>query len=124
MFRNRFKLKFPLEDGMRVRLYGRPRIYSKTGKFSINVEWVEPAGEGALKRRLNAKRTGKRRVVCSRTQAENSKISEKNRTHRFQRIGGLWRFCESSAASFGGIEIYLYHTAVQEVKRFRNSRSV
>ena len=45
-----FKLKFPLEDGMRVRLYGRPKIYSKTGKFSINVEWVEPAGEGALKR--------------------------------------------------------------------------
>src|SRR3989338_10409965 len=34
-----FKLKFPLEDGMRVRLYGRPKIYSKTGKFSINVEW-------------------------------------------------------------------------------------
>ena len=45
-----FKLKFPLEDGMRVRLYGRPSIYAKSGKFSITVEWVEPVGAGALKR--------------------------------------------------------------------------
>ena len=39
-----------LEDGMRVRVYGRPGIYAKSGRLSMNVEWAEPAGEGALKR--------------------------------------------------------------------------
>lgn len=45
-----FRLKAPLEDGMRVRLWGAPRVYPKYGKFSLVVERVEPFGEGALQR--------------------------------------------------------------------------
>lgn len=46
------KLRVPLEDGMRVRLYGFPRIYPKWGKFSFNAERVELVGEGALRKAL------------------------------------------------------------------------
>src|SRR3989339_1216398 len=45
-----WQLKVPLEDGMQVRIYGYPKIHQKSGKFSFNVERVEPVGEGALRR--------------------------------------------------------------------------
>lgn len=45
-----FRLRNPLEDGLRVRVWGVPRVYPKYGKFSLLVEIAEPAGEGALRR--------------------------------------------------------------------------
>lgn len=47
-----FRLRTPLEDGMKVRVWGVPRVYPKYGKFSLVVEIVEPSGEGALRRAL------------------------------------------------------------------------
>ncbi len=44
-----FNLKFPLEDGMRVRLIAEPTL-TKWGKFSLTVREVMPVGEGALKK--------------------------------------------------------------------------
>lgn len=49
-FSTTFQIKTPLEDGMQVRLYGVPKIYPKSGKLSLTVQWVEASGEGALKR--------------------------------------------------------------------------
>jgi len=47
-FATTFKIKTPLEDGMRVQIFGYPKVYERFGKFSVNVEAVEPVGEGAL----------------------------------------------------------------------------
>lgn len=44
-----YQLKVPLEDGMKVRVTGVPKI-TKWGKFSLTVRSVSLAGEGALKR--------------------------------------------------------------------------
>lgn len=44
-----YQLKVPLEDGMKVRVSGVPRI-TKWGKFSLTVRTVTLAGEGELKR--------------------------------------------------------------------------
>ncbi len=49
-FATAWQLKQPLEDGMKVRVHGLPKIYAKSGKFSVTVERVEMVGEGALKR--------------------------------------------------------------------------
>jgi exodeoxyribonuclease VII large subunit len=49
-FATAWQLRSPLEDGMQVRVFGVPRIYPKSGRFSISVERVEPVGEGALRR--------------------------------------------------------------------------
>lgn len=45
-----WKLRHAVEDGMSVRVAGVPRVYERSGKFSIVVEALEPAGEGSLKR--------------------------------------------------------------------------
>ncbi|MFC1790054.1 exodeoxyribonuclease VII large subunit [Patescibacteria group bacterium] len=38
-----------LTPGMLVHVYGKPRLYQKSGKFSIFAEKIVPAGEGALR---------------------------------------------------------------------------
>ncbi|MDD5251020.1 MAG: exodeoxyribonuclease VII large subunit [Patescibacteria group bacterium] len=45
-----WQMRQPLEDGLRVRAYGHPKVHAKSGKFSLNVEKAEPVGEGALRR--------------------------------------------------------------------------
>lgn len=44
-----FALKFPLEDGMKVRILAQPKL-TQWGKFSLTVREVQPVGEGALKK--------------------------------------------------------------------------
>jgi len=49
MFRgNASKLKFRLEDGMKVVLFGAVTLYKPRGEYQINVTHVEPAGVGNL----------------------------------------------------------------------------
>jgi len=38
-----------LEPGMLVHIYGIPRLYKKTGRFSVYADQIIPAGEGALR---------------------------------------------------------------------------
>ena len=49
-FMTAWNLKTPLEDGMKVRVFGYPKIYQKSGKFSFTVNKVELLGEGTLKK--------------------------------------------------------------------------
>lgn len=44
-----FAQKFPLEDGMRVRVIAEPTITAR-GKFSLTIRAVQPVGEGSLKK--------------------------------------------------------------------------
>jgi exodeoxyribonuclease VII large subunit len=44
-----YSLKIPIEDGMRVRVEGSPKLTDK-GRFSLTVRSVEPTGEGAIRR--------------------------------------------------------------------------
>lgn len=48
-FATTYKIVGSFEDGMRVRIYGAPSI-TKWSDFQVNVERMEPVGEGALKR--------------------------------------------------------------------------
>lgn len=41
-----------LQEGMRVRVDGWPRLYQKTGRFSLFARSIAPAGKGALKKAL------------------------------------------------------------------------
>lgn len=45
-------LTVPVQDGMRVRAYGYPRIYPKYGKFSFSIDRIELVGEGTLQKAL------------------------------------------------------------------------
>ncbi len=49
-FMTMWQLQTQLEDGMRVRVTGKPGVSPRFGKFQLNVDDVQPVGEGALKR--------------------------------------------------------------------------
>ena len=38
-----------IEIGMKVKVYGQPGLFQKSGKFNLNVQRIVPSGEGALK---------------------------------------------------------------------------
>ncbi|MCK9361554.1 exodeoxyribonuclease VII large subunit [Patescibacteria group bacterium] len=109
------KLRVPIEDGMRVRVSGSPRVYPKWGKLSFNVERVELVGEGALRKALAALR--------AKLEAEGLfDASRKRELPRFPSRIALVASRESAA--FGdfirvvnerwrGVEIDLYHAVVQ-----------
>lgn len=45
-----FAIHVPIADGMRVRVYGTPGLYAKSGRFRVTVSSVELVGDGALKK--------------------------------------------------------------------------
>ncbi len=47
-FATTFQVHIPLEDGMKIKIKGQPKVYEKFGKFSLNVKEIELAGEGTL----------------------------------------------------------------------------
>ena len=57
MFRNRnSRLRFTPENGEQVRLRARVSLYEGRGEFQLVVEFMEPAGAGALQARFEALR--------------------------------------------------------------------
>jgi exodeoxyribonuclease VII large subunit len=49
-FMTTWQLTSQIEDGMRIRVKGYPKVYERFGTLKLNVQEVEPVGEGALKR--------------------------------------------------------------------------
>ena len=104
-----------LEDGMQVSVFGTPRVYGKTGKFSIFVDTVVPKGEGALKRAFE--------LTKAKLQQEGIfDTARKRALPQFPQKIGLIASRESAAYTdfmrildgrFGGLEIYLSHVHVQ-----------
>lgn len=110
-----WKLKTPIEDGMRVRVYGTPKIFEKSGKFSVTVERVEPVGEGALKRAFE--------LLRKKLSEEGLFAPERKRPlPRFPESIGLVASRESAAYGdflrilnnrWGGVTVNLQHVTVQ-----------
>ena len=48
-FMMKFALRFPLEDGMKVRVRAIPKL-TNWGRFSLTVQAIMPVGEGSLKK--------------------------------------------------------------------------
>ena len=49
-FATTWTLKVPVEDGMKVKITGYPKVYPKSGKMSFTVNTLELVGEGTLKK--------------------------------------------------------------------------
>lgn len=49
-FMTSWQLKTPIQDGMRVQVNGYPNVYMRFGSFKLNVEALEPVGEGVLRK--------------------------------------------------------------------------
>lgn len=110
-----WQLRIPVEDGMRVRVYGTPRVYPKYGKFSMSAERVLPVGEGALKKALQALR--------ARLDAEGLFDPSRKRVlprfpNRIAFVGSkdsaaYGDFIRILSERWGGVAIDVYHVLVQ-----------
>ena len=113
-FMMKFALRFPLEDGMRVRVRALPKL-TNWGKFSLTVQSVMPVGEGnlkksfeLLKKKLTAEglfEPGKKRPLPP----EISKIGVISSTQ----AAGYADFCKILNERWGGLEVLVAHTQVQ-----------
>lgn len=110
-----WQLKTPLEDGMKVRVHGTPSVFSKSGKFSLKVDRVEPVGEGALKRAYD--------LLKKKLAAEGLfDAARKRPLPRFPERIGLIASTESAAYTdflrilgnrWGGVKLNVIHVQVQ-----------
>ncbi len=110
-----WQLRTPLEDGMKVRAFGMPKVHSKSGKFSVNVERVELVGEGALRRAFE--------LLKKKLEAEGLfSLARKRQLPQFPQKIGLIASAESAAYGdfmrilgnrWGGLEVVLADVSVQ-----------
>ncbi|MBU2509373.1 exodeoxyribonuclease VII large subunit [Patescibacteria group bacterium] len=110
-----WNLHVPIEDGMKVRVIGMPRIYPKYGKFSFSAEHVELAGEGALKKAL----------ALLRQKLEKEGLFDPSRKRLLPRFpekialvasrdsAAYGDFVRILSERWGGLSVDLYHVLVQ-----------
>jgi exodeoxyribonuclease VII large subunit len=111
------QLKLPLEDGMKVRVTGSPKV-TKFSKFSLTVREYELAGEGELRRALE--------LLRKKLEAEGLfDPARKRPVPTFPRRIGLVTSAASAAyadfikilgARWGGVEVLVADVAVQGTK--------
>ncbi len=104
-----------LEPGMLVHIYGIPRLYQKTGRFSVFASKIVPAGEGSLRLAFEK--------LKEKLEAEGLfDLSRKRKIIDFpERIGLITASGSAAYGDFlkvlrermGGIKIYFYPVMVQ-----------
>jgi exodeoxyribonuclease VII large subunit len=110
-----WQLPTPLEDGMKVRVQGYPKVYERFGTFKMNVTKVELVGEGALRRAYE--------LLKKKLETEGLfDISRKRALPRFPERVGLITSRDAAAYGdflrilnnrFGGVEVEFAHVHVQ-----------
>ena len=115
-FMMKFALRFPLEDGMKVRVRAIPKL-TNWGKFSLTVQAVVPVGEGSLKKSFE--------LLKKKLTAEGLFAPEKKRPlpENIVKIGvisstqaaGYADFCKILDERWGGLELQVAHCQVQGI---------
>jgi len=111
-----FAQRFPLEDGMKVRIRALPKL-TKWGKFSLTVQTVMPVGEGSIKKSLE--------LLKKKLAAEGLFAPERKRRlpEEIEKIGvisstqaaGYADFCKILNERWGGLNVQVAHTQVQGI---------
>lgn len=114
-FMTTWQLKTPIEDGMRVQVKGNPKVYERFGTFKLNVEHLEPVGEGALRRAYE--------LLKKKLEAEGLfDVSRKRKLPRFPMRIGLITSRDAAAYGdflrilnnrWGGVQVQFIHVHVQ-----------
>ncbi len=113
-FMMKFALRFPLEDGMKIRVRAIPKL-TNWGKFSLTVQAIMPVGEGSLKKSFE--------LLKKKLADEGLFAPEKKRPlpEPITKIGvisstqaaGYADFCKILNERWGGLEVQVAHTQVQ-----------
>lgn len=117
VFMSVWQLQTPVENGMKVRVYGMPRIYPKFGKFSITANKVELVGDGALAKALAALRSRleKEGLFEPSRKRELPKFPERIALIASKESAAYGDFVRIVNERWRGLEMDLYHVKVQGV---------
>ncbi len=110
-----YTLRMQIEDGMQVCVSGKPRVYSKSGRFSIFVDSVQLRGEGALKRafELTKKKLEKEGLFAPERKRSLPVFPKKIGIVTSRESAAYSDFMRILTARWGGMDVYLYHVQVQ-----------
>lgn len=110
-----FNQSFPIENGMRLVVTGRPGLYQKSGQFRLTVTRTEAQGEGSLKRAFD--------LLQKKLQSEGLFDTARKRSVKayVQRVGiissrdaaGFEDFIKISFSRFSGVKYFFCNVAVQ-----------
>lgn len=110
-----YRIHQPVEVGMRVKIYGRPKIFGKSGNFVFDTEYLELSGEGTIQKAF----------LILKAQLEKEGLFREERKRplpRFPKTIGLITsegaaaytdFLKHLSARLGGLEIIFIPVAVQ-----------
>lgn len=109
-----YQLKVPLEDGMKVRVTGVPKL-TKWGKFSLTAKVVELAGEGELRRafELLRKRLGDEGLFESARKRPLPKFPASIGVVTSKQSAAYSDFVKILAARWGGLKLAVADVQVQ-----------
>ena len=113
-FMMKFALRFPLEDGMRVRVRAIPKL-TNWGKFSLTVQTVMPVGEGNLKKsfELLKKKLAEEGLFDAAKKRPLPPVIKKIGVISSTQAAGYADFCKILNERWGGLEVQVAHTQVQ-----------
>ncbi|MCL5435781.1 MAG: exodeoxyribonuclease VII large subunit [Patescibacteria group bacterium] len=110
-----YRIRMPVEVGMRVKVHGRPKIFGKSGSFVFDTEYLELSGEGSIQKSFL--------LLKARLEKEGLFAIERKRVlPRFPKTIGLITsegaaaytdFLKHLSARLGGLEIIFIPVAVQ-----------
>ena len=113
-FMMKFALRFPLEDGMKIRVRAVPKL-TNWGKFSLTVQAIMPVGEGSLKKSfelLKKKLTEEGLFALEKKRPLPEPITKIGVISSTQ-AAGYADFCKILNERWGGLEVQVAHTQVQ-----------
>jgi len=110
-----YAVRMPVEDGMKVRVVGTPKIFAARGSFSFTVQQMMPVGEGDLKKSFE--------MLKRKLEGEGLFAPERKRPlpEVITRIGvvsstqaaGYADFVKILEERWGGLTLIVAHTQVQ-----------
>jgi exodeoxyribonuclease VII large subunit len=113
-----FMLRQPLEDGMKIRVIGYPKIHEKSGRFSFTVQKVEMVGEGTLQRayHLLKQKLSNEGMFDPVRKRPIPELSERIGVIASRDSAAWGDFQRILNNRWGGVEMVLRHVAVQGVE--------
>lgn len=113
-----FMLRQPIEDGMRVRVAGYPKIHEKSGRFSFTVQRVELVGEGTLQRayQLLKQKLSEEGLFETARKRSIPELSERIGVIASRDSAAWGDFKRILNNRWGGVEVVLRHVAVQGIE--------
>ncbi len=113
-FMMKFALRFPLEDGMKVRIRATPKL-TNWGRFSLTVQAIVPVGEGSLKKsfELLKKKLTKEGLFAPEKKRPLPENIIKIGVISSTQAAGYADFCKILNERWGGLEVQVAHCQVQ-----------